>query len=38
MLSRVEIFEKRDLLFSCGQAKMEVYKYDDVMPRFWAHS
>ena len=36
--SRVEIFENGDLSYSCGRAKTEVFKYDDVMPRFEARS
>ena len=38
LLSRQEIFENGDLLYSCGRAKTEVFKYDDVMPRFHACS
>ena len=36
----VEIFENGDLSYSCGRgrAKTEVFKYDDVMPRFQARS
>ena len=37
-LSRVEIFENGDSSYSCGRAKTEVFKYDDVMPRFKARS
>ena len=33
-LSRVEIFENGDSSYSCGRAKTEVLKYDEVMPRF----
>ena len=33
-LSRVETFENGDVSYSCGRAKTEVLKYDDVMPRF----
>ena len=38
MLSRVEIFENGDLSYSCGRAKTEVFKYDDIMPRFKVRS
>ena len=38
MLSRVEIFENGDTSYSCGRAKTDVFKYDDVMPRFKARS
>ena len=38
MLSRVEIFENGDSSYSCGRAKTEGFKYDDVMPRFKACS
>ena len=31
-------FENRDSSHSCGRAKTEVFKYDDVMPRFKARS
>ena len=31
-------FENGDLSYSCGRAKTEVFKYDDVMPRFGARS
>ena len=34
----MEIFEKRDPSYSRGRAKTEVFKYDDVMPRFKARS
>ena len=37
-LSRVEIFENGDVSYSCGRAKTQVFKYDDVMPRFRACS
>ena len=37
-LSRVESFEKRDSSYSYGRAKTEVFKYDDVMPRFKGRS
>ena len=37
-LSRVESFENRDSSYSCGRAKTEVFKYDDVMHRFKARS
>ena len=37
-LSRVESFENGDSSYSCGRAKMEVFKYDDVIPRFKARS
>ena len=37
-LSRVETFENGNLSYLCGWAKTEVFKYDDVMPRFWARS
>ena len=33
-LSRQESFENGDSLYSCGRAKTEVFKYDDVVPRF----
>ena len=33
-LSRVESFENGDSSYSSGRAKTEVFKYDDVMPRF----
>ena len=32
----MEIFENGDLSYLCGRAKIEVLKYDDVMPRFQA--
>ena len=35
-LSRVGSFENGDSSYSCGQAKTEGFKYDDVMPRFKA--
>ena len=38
MLSRVESFENGDSSYSCGGAKTEVFKYDDVMPWFKARS
>ena len=38
MLSRVESFENGDSAYSCGGAKTEVFKYDDVMPWFKARS
>ena len=37
-LSKVEIFEKEGLSYSCGRAKTEIFKYDDVLPRFYPHS
>ena len=37
-LSRVESFENRDSSYLCGQAKMEAFKYNVVMPRFKARS
>ena len=37
-LSRVEGFENGDSSYSCGRAKTEVFKCDDVMPRFKARS
>ena len=33
-LSRVDTFENGDFSYSCGRAKTEVFKYDDIMPRF----
>ena len=30
--ARVENFENGDVSYSCGRAKTEVFKYDDVMP------
>ena len=32
------IFENEDVSYSRGRAKTEVFKYDDVMPRFLARS
>ena len=37
-ISRVEIFEKGDLSYSYGLTKTEVFKYDNVMPKFKARS
>ena len=37
-LSSVESFENGDSSHSCGRAKTEAFKYDDVMPRFKARS
>ena len=37
-LSRVETFENGDSLYPCGRTKTEVFKYDDVIPRFDVHS
>ena len=37
-LSRVESFENGDSSYSCGRAKMEVFKYDDIMLRFKGRS
>ena len=37
-LSIVETFENRDVSYSCGRAKTEVFKYDDALPRFRARS
>ena len=37
-LSRVESFENGDSSYSCGRAKTEVFKYDDVMTTFKARS
>ena len=34
----MEIFENGDSSYSCGRAKTEVFKYDDVMPRLKARS
>ena len=34
----MENFKNGDLSYSCGQAKTEVFKYDDVMPRLKARS
>ena len=34
----MESFENGDSLYSCGRAKTEAFKYDDVMPRFKARS
>ena len=34
----METFENRDVSYSCGRAKTEVFKHDDVMPRFKARS
>ena len=34
----MEIFENGDLSYSRGRAKTEVFKHDDVMPRFKARS
>ena len=32
----METFENGDLLCECGRAKTEVFKYDDVLPKFQA--
>ena len=37
-LSRVESFENGDSSYSCGRAKTEAFKYDDVMSRLKARS
>ena len=37
-LSGVEIFENGDVSYSCGRAKTDVFKYDDIIPRFKARS
>ena len=37
-LYRVESFENGDSSYSCGRAKTEVFKHDDIMPRFKARS
>ena len=34
----MESFENGDSLYSCGRAKTEAFKYDDVMPRFMPRS
>ena len=34
----MESFENGDSSYSCGRAKTEVFKYDDVMSRFKARS
>ena len=34
----METFENGDSSFSCGRSKPEVFKYDNVMPRFKARS
>ena len=31
---REEVFKNGDVSFSCGREKTEVFKYDDVMPKF----
>ena len=37
-LYRVQSFENGDSSYSCERAKTEVFKYDDIMPRFKACS
>ena len=37
-LSRAKTFENGDASYSCGRAKTDVFKYDDVMPMFKARS
>ena len=34
----METFVNGDVAYSCGRVKTEVFKYDDVMPRFKARS
>ena len=34
----MEPFKNGDSSYTCGRAKTEVFKYDDVMPRFKARS
>ena len=37
-LSILEIFENGDSSYLCGRVKTVFFNYDDIMPRFKAHS